>query len=356
MRLADELGERLERRAADGLLRTLAPPSGVDLVSNDYLGFSRFREDLGETNSLPAARLLGGDSAAHQALEARVARWKGHDAALLFPSGYQANVSAITALIGRGDRVLSDVANHASLIDGVRLARPAEVVIFEHLDRAAVRAALARPHHGRTFVVTESLFGMDGDRAPLDDYLELCRAHDAELIVDDAHATGVYGLRGEGLAPQGATAVITTFGKSLAAAGAAVSGPAAVIAWLAQTARGFVYSTALSPLLVALVSARLDRLGREPRVGERPRALATELRARLRAHGHRALGEDAPIVPVMSGDVDRALALAAHLSARGFDVRAVRPPTVPRGTARIRLSVHADHTPEMLTALSEAMR
>jgi len=355
MRLEDELQARLLERERDGLLRTLDVPRGTDFVSNDYLGFARIPEDLFPVMSLPASRLLGGHSLAHAALEDRVARWKGHAAALLFPSGFQANVSVLSALVGPQDRVLSDAANHASLIDGIRLARPAETIVFPHLSFGAVASALATPFAGRSFVVTESLFGMDADQAPLEAYAELCHRHGAELIVDDAHASGLYGPGGAGLAVPEAAATITTFGKSLAAAGAAVSGSSAVVGWLAQVARGFVYSTAISPLLIAQIDARLDRLARDPIAGARPRQLAKALRARLSRAGFDVRGVDAPIVPLVLGDVARTVALASSLRERGFDVRAVRPPTVPDGTARLRISIHADHTSEMIDALATAL-
>lgn len=360
--LVDELGARLAEREAAGLLRRLALPHGLDFSSNDYLGFAREVEVLApEATARPASRLLGGHTHAAERLEAAVAAWKGQEAALLFPSGYQANVSLLAALIGPDDRVISDAANHASLIDGIRLARPALKIVHAHLDVAAVARALAQPHpRGRTFLVTESLYSMDGDRAPLAEYAALAARSGAELIVDEAHASGLYGARGSGLVEalgleRVVTAVTSTFGKSLAASGAAVSGPRVVIQWLAQSARGFVYTTALSSVLVAQVEARLARLSREPRRGARALAGAHHLRARLTAAGLTPGGEDSPIVPLVLGTPARAVSVAEALSARGFDVRAVRPPTVPEGTSRLRLSVHADHDLDEVEALATAL-
>ncbi|HTQ79422.1 MAG TPA: pyridoxal phosphate-dependent aminotransferase family protein, partial [Thermoanaerobaculia bacterium] len=235
--LADELRDRLEALSAQGLRRELQVGSGLDFASNDYLGLARdarLRQALlarlaalppGEPLAAPASRLLAGTLPAHLALEERLAHFKGTEAALLFPSGYQANVGLLSALLNPADRAISDAANHASLIDGLRLAGCTKRIV-PHLDLAAIERELARPHReGRTFLVTESLYSMDGDIAPLDRYAELAEAHGATLLVDDAHATGLYGeARGSGLAERfgvetRAFALVSTFGKALGAAG-----------------------------------------------------------------------------------------------------------------------------------------
>jgi 8-amino-7-oxononanoate synthase len=384
--LAEELAGRLAAAAAAGLGRSLRAGAGIDFCSNDYLGLSRdpeLRSALlarltalppGAALGAPASRLLRGHTELHAALERRLAVFKGTEAALLFPSGYQANVGLLTALLGPRDRALSDALNHASLIDGLRLSGCRRVV-FPHRDLAAVERELAQPHsEGRTFLVTESLFSMDGDLAPLDRYAELAARHGAELIVDDAHATGLYGpARGSGLCEElgierRAAAIVSTLGKSVGLAGAFVAGSAVLVEYLATRSRAFVFTTAPPPLLLHAVDVALDRLAAEPQRRHRTLALAERLRRRLAAAGLAAFAMPArvtsgngagvlagPIVPVVLGDNRRALAAAERLAAAGFDVRAVRPPTVPPGTARLRISVHADHTEAEIDALAAAL-
>jgi 8-amino-7-oxononanoate synthase len=318
-------------------------------------------EPAGEPLGAPASRLLRGHTRLHAALESRLSAFKGTEAALLFPSGYQANVGVLTALVGPGDRALSDQGNHASLIDGLRLAGCRRVV-FPHRDLDAVAAELARPHlAGRSWLITESLFSMDGDVAPLDRYAELAERHGAELIVDDAHATGLYGAaRGSGLCEalgveRRVTAIVFTLGKAVGLAGGCVAGSRLLIDYLTSRCRAFMFSTAPPPLLLHAVDAALDRMAAEPERRGRVEALAERLRQRLAALGAGRPPGAGPIVPVVLGANERALAAADHLAALGFDVRAVRPPTVPPGTARLRISVHADHTEAQIDALAEAV-
>lgn len=372
--LDEELAGRLAAADAAGLGRTLRTAAGIDFCSNDYLGLAAdpalrtaFLARLAvappeEPLGAPASRLLRGHTERHAALESRLAAWKGTEAALLFPSGYQANVGLLTALVGPRDRALSDALNHASLIDGLRLAGCRRVV-FPHLDAAAVERELALPHpEGRTFLVTESLFSMDGDLAPLGRYADLAARHGAELIVDDAHATGLHGAaRGSGLCEEHgverrAAAIVSTLGKAVGLAGAFVAGPRVLIDYLASRSRAFVFTTAPPPLLLHAVEAALDILAAEPWRRRRALALAARLRRRLAAHGIAADPAAAgPIVPVVLGDNQRAVEVAARLAAAGFDVRAIRPPTVPPGTARLRISVHADHTEAQVDALATAL-
>jgi 8-amino-7-oxononanoate synthase len=374
--LAAELAGRLAALADQGLARSLRPAAGLDFSSNDYLGLARDPElraallarlaalPAGEPLGAPASRLLRGHTRLHADLERRLAAWKGTEAALLFPSGYQANVGLLTALLGPRDRALSDALNHASLIDGLRLAG-CRRVIFPHLDLAAVERELARPHpEGRTFLVTESLFSMEGDVAPLDRYAALAARHGAELIVDDAHATGLYGeARGSGLCEAFAverrvTAAVSTLGKAVGFAGAFVAGPRPLVDYLINRCRAFVFTTAPPPLLLYALDAALDRITAAPQLRRRALDLAERLRRRLAENG--ALGGErpggaGPIVPLLVGDNGRAVAAAERLAALGFDVRAIRPPTVPPGTARLRVSVHADHTEAEIDSLAEAL-
>ena len=389
--LADELAGRLAELTGQGLARSLRVAAGRDFSSNDYLGLARdpgLRAALlarlatlppGEPLGAPASRLLRGHTRLHADLERRLAAWKGTEAALLFASGYQANVGLLSTLLGPRDRAVSDALNHASLIDGLRLAGCRRVIV-PHLDLAAVERELARPHpEGRTFLVTESLFSMEGDVAPLDRYADLAARHGAELIVDDAHATGLYGeARGSGLCEVFAVehqvaAVVSTLGKAVGLSGAFVAGPRVLVDYLVNRCRAFVFTTAPPPLLLHALDAALDCIAAEPWRRRRALDLADRLRRRLRelgvlaAHGgdRPPLAEGpteaggavgpGPIVPLLLGDNARALAAAGRLAALGFDIRAIRPPTVPPGTARLRVSVHADHSEAEIDALAEAL-
>ncbi|MEO1086788.1 MAG: aminotransferase class I/II-fold pyridoxal phosphate-dependent enzyme, partial [Acidobacteriota bacterium] len=278
----EELKDRLRALRGASRLRALELPAGRDFASNDYLGLARdpafaarLRDRLGAAleaaeplAGAPASRLLRGHTQLHAELEASLAAFKGTEAALLLPSGYQANVGLIQALAGPGDRILSDALNHASLIDGMRLSK-AEVFVVPHLDVNAVGRRLAEDWPGRTFLVTESLFSMDGDLAPLDRYAELCERHGAELIVDDAHATGLFGERGSGWVEglgleRRVLATTSTFGKAFGAAGAFIAGSKTLIRYLVNTCRSFVYSTAVSPLVCHAAAVGLEVIRGEP--------------------------------------------------------------------------------------------
>ena len=280
---------------------------------------------------------------------------------MIFPTGYQANLGVLTALIGPDDRVLSDELNHASIIDGLLLTR-ATRHIYGHLDTAAVESSLREPWpEGRTFIVTESYFSMDGDVAPLDRLADLADEHDAALIVDDAHATGVFGAeRGAGLietfdVASRVDAVVSTFGKALGAFGAFVGAPAILREWLINRARSFIFTTALPPLVLRAMAAGIEASREQPWRRERACSLAAALRDRLRAAGLDAFASEGPIVPVLVGDNRYAVEVADEIQRRGFDVRAVRPPTVAPGTARLRVSVHADRTDDEIDRLAATL-
>lgn len=352
--LEQRVRARLAALGAGGLLRTPRVPEGIDLSSNDYLNLSThplvtkrliegvMREGCGSTGS----RLLRGERACFTAVESRFARFKGAERALFFAAGYLANIAVLTTYPEEGDVVFSDERNHASLIDGVRLSR-ARRVVFPHNDVARLAQLLAESEQGGVrFVVVESLFSMDGDVAPLADLAAVCRSHSAVLIVDEAHAVGIYGGRGSGLIE--ATAIgddecvsISTAGKALGVAGAFVAGPSWAIEYLVQRARPFVFSTAPPPALADALEASLTLVAEEPERRERVIARAAYLRARLRAAGIDVPAGVSQIIPILIGDNDRAVAVARQLQADGFDVRAIRPPTVPAGTARLRVSVNA---------------
>jgi 8-amino-7-oxononanoate synthase len=368
--LLESLASELEALRVAGLERTLTLPQGVDFSSNDYLGLARrpefhervARRTLEGPAASPASRLLRGHLELHEQVERRLASWKGTEAALVFATGYQANLGLITALIRPEDRAISDELNHASIIDALRLCR-ARRAIFAHLDVAALRAELERPHpEGRTFIITESLFSMDGDIAPLDAYADLAEEYGASLIVDDAHATGVYGdARGSGLTEtfgvtRRADAIVSTFGKALGCSGAFVAGPRVLIDWLVHRSRPFIFSTAPAPALFHGMETALELVAENPELRSHVLERADELRELLRADSIDCGHSVGPIVPVIVGENDRALTLAESVRKEGFDVRAIRPPSVAPGTARLRVSVHADHTPAEIERLAATIR
>jgi 8-amino-7-oxononanoate synthase len=345
---------RLARLASDDLLRTPSPPAGIDLSSNDYLNLAsdpRVRAALvagverhgcGSTGS----RLLRGERLVFRAMEERFAAFKGTDRALYFSSGYLANLAVLTAGSEPGDVIFSDALNHASLIDGARLSH-ARKVVFPHNDVTALAQLLqGTPCSGVRFLVVESVYSMDGDFAPLAEYTALCRAHGAVLVVDEAHAVGIFGERGSGLIEAAGIAAneclsVNTAGKALGVAGALVAGPSWAVEFLVQRARPFVFSTAPPPALAEALQASLDIVATEPERRRRLRTLSIGLRKRLVMSGIEPRGGSSQIVPVLLGDNARAVRIARELGAAGFDVRAIRPPSVPPGTARLRVSVNA---------------
>jgi 8-amino-7-oxononanoate synthase len=334
-----------EARRLD-LWRERPPPEPRDrpsFASNDYLGLAAQPAPAIHAGA-GASRLVTGEHPEHVAVEARAADLVGQPAALAFTSGYAANVGLIAALAGRGDVVVSDARNHASIIDGARLSR-AEIRVVRHLDTGAVAEALAAPRAGRAFVVTESYFSMDADQPDLRALRALCDRAGAALLVDEAHALGVLGPEGRGLcvaAGVSADALTGTFGKAFGAGGAFVAGCPQLIAWLWNRARSFVFSTGLSPVVAAAATAAIARAEAEPWRRARVLANADHFRAALLDAGVEAPGFG-PIVPWVIGAPGAALRAAGALRARGLDVRAIRPPTVPEGTARIRLTVTAAH-------------
>lgn len=344
--------------------------ASTDFSSNDYLGLAADRRlaeaaaaalrDAG--TGAAAARLISGTHPLHQALEADLARLKGVEAALLFPTGYAANTGTIPALVGRGDAVYSDALNHASLIDGCRLSR-ATSRVFPHLDIDALDAQLRADagHFRRRLVVVDAVFSMDGDLFPLDRLVEVACRHGAWTYVDDAHGTGVLGREGRGSAEhwgvEGQVDVrMGTLGKALGTAGAFVAGSRTLREWLLNRARSFVFTTGTPPALAAATREAVRIAAAEPWRRERVRENAHRLRAGLAALGRSAPGEaDGHIVPVPVGDAAAVVAAGAALRARGFLVGAVRPPTVPAGTSRLRLTVTAAHTAEEIDALLAAL-
>lgn len=343
------LEERLRALDQAGLLRRddgARPGVWLDASSNDYLGFARTvsRATPEGAAGAGASRLIFGTHPEHLALERALAKWVHAPAALLFSSGYAANVGLLGALGQPGQVILSDALNHASIVDGCRLSR-AEVRITPHRDLSALRAQLAQAPQP-AIVVTESYFSMDGDSPDLPELAELCERSAAFLVVDEAHALGVYGPNGAGLcAAQGVRpdALVGTLGKAVGAQGAFVAGSTRLRAWLWNRARSFVFSTAPSPALAALTLQQLDRTRAADRERERLSHLAAALREALQSRGLRTLpASHGPIVPVLAPDAEGAARAERALTDAGILARAIRPPTVPPGTERLRLTAHAD--------------
>ncbi len=344
--------------------------SGFQFSSNDYLGFSRHPAmtvavrsavEASERLASTGSRLLSGHVGAWEKLEEGFSEYLGVEAALFFNSGYAANTGLLTALARKQDTVFSDAANHASLIDGIRLAG-CRKIIFPHLDLDFLEDALRRNDNrdGERFIVVESIFSMDGDCAPIDALTGLAQRYDAGLIVDEAHATGVVGPEGRGLiAASGRSdsiiASIHTCGKALAASGAFVAGSRTLTEYLTNHARPFIYTTGLPPYMAAQVAAGI-KLGASAQ-DERARlsAMSERLREGLTSAGFDTGKSNTQIVPVLLGTNEKALDTAQGMRDAGFEVRAIRTPTVPEGTARLRLSLTADLPPDAIDGLVDAM-
>jgi len=368
--LTRRLEGELAALEANSQLRHLEILPDVNFSSNDYLGLStdsRLRQALSEALAAGSpvgstgSRLLSGHAAVWEELESQLAEFSRAEAALYFNSGYAANVGLFSALLRPDDVVFSDSANHASIIDGIRLSG-AHKVIFPHLDLDQLEEALRQNHAaaGQKFIAVESVFSMDGDRAPLPELLDLADRYGAELIVDEAHATGVFGPQGRGLAASAnrhgrAFAVVHTCGKALAGIGAFVSGSRALKQFLINRARPFIFSTALPPYLAAQMKAAINIIETGDAEREQLLNLSAHLRSRLQTEGFDTARSDSQIVPVILGTNERALHFAVQLQKQGFSVRAIRPPTVPVGSARLRLSLTVRHSPEMLDQLVDAL-
>ncbi|MEU5474996.1 8-amino-7-oxononanoate synthase [Streptomyces lydicus] len=352
-----------ERQRA-GLVRTLRPRPArsllLDLAGNDYLGLARHPEvthgaaeaahrwGAGATGS----RLVTGSTELHAHLETELAGFCGFEAALVLSSGYAANLAAVTALTAPGTLVVSDAGNHASLIDGCRLSR-ARVAVAPHVDPEAVRTALTG-HDGRALAVTDSVFSVDGDAAPLPELAAACRSRGAALLVDDAHGLGILGeggrgaLSAAGLAGDADVVATVTLSKSLGSQGGAVLGPARVIEHLVNTARSFIFDTGLAPAAVGGALAALRLLVREPDRAARTGQIARELHGRLTAAGLSAVRPDAAVISVRAPSPEAAVRWAADCRAAGLAVGCFRPPSVPDGISRLRLTARADLTQDQL--------
>ncbi|MFC1401731.1 MULTISPECIES: 8-amino-7-oxononanoate synthase [Streptacidiphilus] len=368
----DWLDEAAARRRSAGLVRTLRPRAAdeplLDLASNDYLGLVRhprvtraaadaaLRWGGGATGS----RLVTGSTALHAELEAELAAFCGAEAALVFSSGYTANLAAVTALTDADTVIVSDALNHASLIDGCRLSR-ARVARAAHRSPDAVRAELAARAEPRALVVSDSVFSVDGDAAPLAGHAAACRDHGAALLVDDAHGLGVLGpggagaLAAAGLAGAPDVVATVTLSKSLGSQGGAVLGPRRVIEHLVQSARTFIFDTGLAPAAVGAALGALRLLREQPERAERARAVGRELSDRLTAAGLDASVPDAAVVSVRVAAPEKALAWAAACREQGVLVGCFRPPSVPDRWSRLRLTARADLTREQIAHAVEVL-
>jgi 8-amino-7-oxononanoate synthase len=366
--LEHRIRNRLERFERDGLSRKLAPPRGIDLSSNDYLRLAshpalkaRMIEAIGEEGcGSTGSRLLRGDRACFTEVECKFAGFKGAEAALYFSSGYAANLSVLSTFLEEGDVVFFDRLNHASLVDGMKLGK-ARKIIFPHNDAAALQHYLETiATNGQRFLVVESLFSMDGDFAPLMEYVCLCKKHDVALIVDEAHSVGLYGETGAGLLEasgltQDVFLSVNPAGKALGLAGAFVAGPRWAIDQLKQTGRTFLYSTAPPPAMAAALDSALNVVRSAAPLRDRLHSLTEFLRGMLANEGLEIRPQGSQIVPVLIGDNDRALQVSLALQEDGFDVRAIRPPTVPKGTARLRVSVNVGLDETTLTRFAQRL-
>lgn len=367
-----EIDARQQRRwrepAVDGTL---------NFCSNDYLGLARdprvrqamaecaLREGAGSG----ASHLVSGHGVEHEALERELAEFTGRERALVFSTGYMANLGVITSLVDRDDLVLEDRLNHASLVDAVRLARPRTHRRYAHGDSHSVRAALdghaALAAHGSAVIVTDGVFSMDGDLAPLPALVEHAKAHAAWLVVDDAHGIGVIGADGGGtcahfgLGAREVPVLIGTFGKALGTFGAFVAGDALLVEWLIQSARTYRYTTALPPAVAAATRRALQIVRTESwrRIALQERI--ARFREGARRRGLPLADSSTAIQPIILGDSSRALAVGRRLRERGYRVSAIRPPTVPQDSARLRVTLSSSHEiadiDGLLTALEQTV-
>jgi len=366
----EQLEQGLQVLGDRSLRRNLAEIRGVNLCSNDYLGLAehpKLREAalravqhaqrVGGTGS----RLLSGQTEEWRVLEAEFARFAGTEEALFFGSGYAANMGLLAALVGKDDVVYSDALNHASLIDGMRLSG-ARKVIYPHLDLKALEDRL-REEAGapwRKVIITESVFSMDGDIAPLGKIAKLADKYEAAIILDEAHAIGAMGPQGRGLAAEAGIvpqllAVVHTCGKALGCAGAFVCGPAVLKEHLINHARTFIFSTALPPYFSQQISAAVQLAAGMDTERRELQERAQRFRGALRAEGFHTAGSASQIVPVVFGKVEDTLSAAEHLQREGFAVRAIRPPTVPEGKARLRLSLTSQVAEQELDRLVNSL-
>jgi 8-amino-7-oxononanoate synthase len=351
------LQEKLDEREATGLLRTLTQVNDkIDFSSNDYLGFSLLPQ-LKFASSLPSgstgSRLITGNSLLAEDTEKMIAEFHGFEAALIFNTGYMANIGLLSCIATKNDTFISDEYVHASMLDGMRLGFPTRLK-FKHNDVDDLEWKLIQAK-GKKFVVIESIYSMDGDAAPLKAIVEMCKKHDALLIVDEAHATGIFGNKGEGLVAHYGLqnevyACIYTFGKALGLHGAVITGSNTLRNYLVNHARSFIYTTAMPPHIYEQVQQAyklLPAADRKSLIG----LIDHFIEASKKITGIRFIESCSPIQGVIIADNGKAKALAAHLNEKGFFVKAILSPTVPAGTERLRICLHTFNTKEQIDQL-----
>ena len=333
----------------------------INFSSNNYLGLANHpalraaaKEAIDRYGcGSGASRLISGNMTLHEELEDKIAELKGTEGALVFNSGFQANTGVIPVLVGKGDVILSDALNHASIIDGCRLSR-SEVVVYGHCNMDQLELALKQaPVRGRKLIVTESLFSMDGDEAPLTDIVSLAEKYGATVMVDEAHATGVYEPNGAGLVAKlglGDRILIQmgTLGKALGGFGAYIAGTRSLRELLINRCRSFIFTTSLPPAVMAISIAALDLVKKEPQRRQELRENSEQLRAGLKALGFILGDSRSQILPLMVGDATRCMQLSELLLENGVFAQGIRPPTVPVDTSRLRITLMATHTPEQI--------
>jgi 8-amino-7-oxononanoate synthase len=375
-----QLQKDLDERAAQGLLRqrrTLQSPQSPHIVvdgksylsfcSNDYLGLANHPELIDAMQQgaaqygagAGAAHLVSGHTQPHHDLEVALAAFVGKPAALLFSTGYMANLGVVQALVAKGDTVFADKLNHASLNDAMLLSR-AEMKRYRHNDVAHLEQLLVQTTRGRKLVITDAVFSMDGDLAPLPELLALCERHDAWLLVDDAHGFGVLGAQGRGsLAHFGIASkriiYMATLGKAAGVSGAFVAAEQVVVDMLVNHARSYVYTTATPPALASALLASLRVIEQGDALRAHLQMLVTQLRSGLDGLRWKLMPSSTAIQPLLIGDNKAALELSNALRERGIWVAAIRPPTVPQGTARLRITLSAAHAAADVTRLIEAL-
>ena len=350
-----------------GIVLQLQNQTVINFCSNDYLGLANHPavvqafKNAADTYGVGsgAAHLICGHSHAHHALEEELAAFTGRDRALLFSTGYMANIGVINALVGRGDTVLEDRLNHACLLDG-GLSSGAKFKRYTHADSAHLAELLAEAS-GNKLVVTDGIFSMDGDAAPLPELAAVAKQHDAWLMVDDAHGLGVLGANGGGLLAQtnlgqdDVQVLMGTLGKGFGTFGAFVAGSEVLIETLIQSARTYIYTTALPPAVAEATRASLRIIQSEPWRREKLLALIQQFRTGAEQLGLSLMPSASPIQPILIGDSQRAVAISQALLAAGFLVSAIRPPTVAQGTARLRVTLSAEHEPQHVNSLLDAL-
>ena len=376
----DALRERALLRRRKVASSACQPQTVVDgktvlaFCSNDYLGLAA-NSQIAEAMAAAALRygvgsgashLISGHHQLHETLERELARFTGLERTLTFSTGYMANLALVTSLVGRGDAVFSDTLNHASLIDACRLSR-AEIHRYQHCDIAALAGQLAQSKAVRKLIVTDAVFSMDGDLAPLPQLLDLCERHDAMLVVDDAHGFGVLGTNGRGslwhfglASPAGLEsnriAYMATLGKAAGVSGAFVGGSAGLIEWLMQKGRTYIFTTAAPPAIAAAQSKALELIEHDEPRRDHLRELIARFRSRLQLRRWSLIESKTPIQPLVIGENDETVQVANRLMSEGLWVPAIRPPTVPVGTARLRITFSAAHSHAHVDQLVDALQ